>query len=466
MGLDNLVNLVKITTYDSGLYATVKLNSINVIEETLNFYELKTFIEQNNITYGLNENVLQDIAFQPETYRNKEIEIARGISPETGADGYIEWVVSGDKDKKPIELKDGSVDFYSVNTIANTKKGELICKKVPSTEGKNGISVFGKELPAKSGKDVQLKPGKNVVLNDEKDKLYAAIDGQVVLTEEKINVFPIYEVTGDLDLSIGNINFIGTVVIRGNVPDGFKVYADGDIKVYGNVEGSELVAGGNIHIQQGIIGHNKSLIRAGKNIQAAFILDGDVFAGENLIVSQSIMHSQVSAGKQLVCNGTKGLIVGGRAQAGEMIMASSIGNYMATPTVIEVGINPELRKEFGQLLKKKEELYDNLDKVVKGLALLDKLQKIDGNLAPEKKKLQLNLINQQLVIDKEIKSLKKKEGEIEDQLNNVQAANIKVLKIINPGVKLVIGKAVKFINIETQYVKFILEDGEIVSRQI
>ena len=71
--------------------------------------------------------------------------------------------------------------------------------------------------------------------------MYAAIDGLVTKTEkEKLNVFPVYEVNGDVDYNIGNIDFVGTVVIRGNILTGFRVKASGDIRVTGGIEGAEV----------------------------------------------------------------------------------------------------------------------------------------------------------------------------------------------------------------------------------
>ena len=50
--------------------------------------------------------------------------------------------------------------------------------------------------------------------------MYAAIDGLVTKTDkDKLNVFPVYEVNGDVDYNIGNIDFVGTVVIRGQYTD-------------------------------------------------------------------------------------------------------------------------------------------------------------------------------------------------------------------------------------------------------
>ena len=112
--------------------------------------------------------------------------------------------------------------------------------------------------------------------------LYSTIDGMVVRTDrDKINVFPVYEVNGNVDYNIGNIDFIGTVVIRGNVLPGFKIRAAGDIRVTGGVEAAELEAEGSIDIIAGIVGQNKAFIKAGKNVKSSFIQDATIeVAGE------------------------------------------------------------------------------------------------------------------------------------------------------------------------------------------
>src|SRR5690606_13235248 len=113
--------------------------------------------------------------------------------------------------------------------LANVKAGQMIAERVPPEPGVPGIDVTGEPIPPKEGKEVWIKPGKNVVLSPEKTALYAAIDGLVSQSEdERINVFPVYEVNGDVDYRVGNIDFVGTVVIRGNVLTGFRVRTAGD----------------------------------------------------------------------------------------------------------------------------------------------------------------------------------------------------------------------------------------------
>lgn len=458
---EQLTSILLISISETDMSALVKINSDTKID-SLPYEDVLSLLNQKGIIYGIDEELLKKICTNPNDYLDQEIEVAKGLFPTTGDDAYLKWEVSISKEKKLQELEDGSVDFYSIKEILNVRKGQIILSKIPSTEGEPGLSVTNKEVPGKKGKDITIKVGKNVLLNEEKDRLYSAIDGQLVITDnDRINVFPIYEVTGDVDLSIGNIEFVGSVIIRGNVPDGYKIHADGDIKVYGNVEGSELIAKGDIFIQQGILGHNKSLVKAGGNIQAAFILDGEVYADKDIVVTQSIMHSKLFAGKRIICKGLKGLIVGGNCQAGELIIATTIGNYMATATTLEVGMNPTAKRDWYELLKNKKELEKSLEKVNQGINILNLIQKAEGNLSPDKKRMQLDLINQQLAIEKQLKGLRIKEKEIEEELTNFEQASIHALKVVYPGVRITIGKLIKVINKETSYVKFIIEDGDI-----
>lgn len=149
------------------------------------------------------------------------------------------------------------------------------------------------------------------------------------------------------------------------------------------MEGAELISGGSIEITGGIIGYNKGLVNAGKNVKVSFIQDGNVVAGEDVIVSQSIMHSNIRAGRDVLCNGAKGLIVGGIVQAGDKVVARTIGNTMSTATAVEVGVVPELRNEINELRQELRQLLENEDKTNKALYLLNQLAN-NGQLSPDK----------------------------------------------------------------------------------
>lgn len=429
---------------------------------TLNAAELEQFAASNGIVFGLDKAKLQQIAADPKSHFLVNNVIASGTKPLDGENGYIRYLFDlEDTQKKPLMLDDGTVDYKELITLHNVKKGQLIGERVPSQPGKDGLSVTGETLVARTGKEAHFKVGKNVVLDQERTAMYAAIDGMITKTDrDKINVFPIYEVNGDVDFRVGNIDFVGSVVIRGNVQPGFRIKAAGDIRVTGGVEAAELEAGGSIEISAGIVGQNKAKVRAGKSIKSSFIQDALVEAGEDIFVTQSIMHSTTRAGRSVICNGPKGLIVGGVVQAGEKVTSRTVGNAMSTVTVIEVGVVPELRNELLTLRAQLKAHRENLDKSEKALALLDQLA-ASGQLNQEKLSLRVKLNHTKKQSIEEEAGMKERILEIEKSLEDTEKARVEVIATVYGGTKIVIGRYTKFVKDAISRVVFCLSDGDI-----
>jgi len=427
--------------------------------------EVRDALQQHGIICGVLDKAVQEVCARPLSFRNNPVVIARGTPAVPGTDGTIAYTfVEEEHDRRPKEFEDGRVDYYSVSDIANVSKGQLLARKIPPQPGLPGMTVTGETIAPKPGREAVIKPGKNVVLNQERTLLYAAIDGQVTFTEDnKVNVFPVYEVNGDVDFGVGNIDFVGTVVIRGNVPTGFRIKASGDIRVWGSVEGAELEADGSIEIKSGIVAQDKGHVIAGQQVRTSFIQNGNVTAGTDVLVSQSIMFSHVRAGKQIVCNGSKGIVIGGVLQAGDKIAARVIGNSSATPTVLEVGVKPELRAELAAIGKELQQVNENLRKTDQGLAVLDQLMQVSGELPAEKRVLQIKLTNTRLVLEKEAKKLEARKKEVEAELEGDSPAAVEVYHTMFPGSKLVFGKWVRFIKQEFARTRFLVVNGEITT---
>jgi hypothetical protein len=457
-------------------YTLEQLIAVNITENKLEAYirflkldgniqlkvsDLEEYLHQHGIKYGIRRDVLAQIAENPAKFKQASVLVAAGDPPQNGRDGEIRLLVDMDGKIKPMELEDGTVDFREIRTLNNVQKGQPLAERIPPTEGVPGRAVTGDVIAARNGKEAMFKVGKNVVVNLEKTMLYAAIDGLLTKTDiDKLNVFPVYEVNGDVDYSVGNIDFNGTVVIRGNVLPGFKVKAAGDIRVIGGVEAGELEAGGSIEITGGILGQNKAYVRAGKLVKSSFIQDARVEAMEDVIVSQSIMHSQIRAGFKVVCHGAKGLIVGGVIQAGEKVKARTIGNTTSTPTSIEVGMQPELRQELYALRARYLELKTNLDKTEKALALLDQMA-LTGQLSPDKMAMRSKLSATKRAAQNEMEQTKERMMEIEIALEDSFQATVEVTSTVYAGTKIVIGRYTRFIKDSVRAVRFCVREGEI-----
>lgn len=450
----------EITLSDDKLQAYLHFKHIEN-DLTFTLPQLEEVLSSYHIQHGIDRNMLNAIVREPQAYYLSKTLIATGTPPIHGQDGYIKLLHDlSDDSKKPAELESGKVDFREVTTIHNVTKGQMLAQRVFPTAGVAGRAVTGEELAAKNGKEARLKIGKNVVADPEQKALYAAIDGMMCKTDrDKINVFPIFEVNGDVDYNIGNIDFVGSIVIRGNVLSGFKVKASGDIRITGSVEGAELEAGGSIEISAGIIGHNKASVRAGSRVRSSFIQDASISADE-IHVTQSIMHSTVRAAKSVICRGTKGLIVGGAIQAGEHVVARTIGNSMSTATVIEVGVLPELRNELGQLRLQLRSVNENLDKTEKALSLLDQLAAA-GQLSTDKMAMRIKLNHTKKQVIEEQSAMKDRILEIEKSLEDSDKAKVEVISTVYSGTKIVLGRYTKFIKDPVTHVRFQLANGDI-----
>lgn len=436
--------------------------------DTLQKSDFLLFLNRHNVTYGIEEQLLDEVCQHPAKFTGKILSVARGTLPENGKDACITWnfeYVTSHENK--ADTDDQAIDFKELKNVINVKTGELLATKTPFTEGRPGTTVLGQKIEARNGRNIPIKIGKNVVLDETGLKAYAAIDGQVSFTEnEKINVFPVYEVKGDVDYSVGNIDFVGSVVIRGNVLAGFTVRAGGDIRILGEVEGADLEAQGNIEIRAGVFGQGKGSIKAGHNLVANYINQANVHAKNDIIVG-SIMHSSVKSDHKIICRRNKGLIVGGRIQAGELIDVNVIGNVGQTPTVLEVGISPDLINEYAAIKEKIVQLESDLDKANKALAVLNRqLVEQRGSLPPDKMALRNNLSAAVITIEKGLPELQHRKVEIEESLEMISQARINVQSIAFPGTKLVFGKYVRYLKNEYSRMTFYLQEGEITAQPL
>src|SRR5699024_1933422 len=214
--------------------------------------------------------------------------IDRGQKPVKGEDGKIDYIFNFN----PEISRDQNWHYREDMRIPTISKGQKLAKINFPGEGKEGVDVSGQGVKALSGKPAVARAGKNVVFKNDNNCFYAAEDGQFSLSGRRLNVYPEYEVNETLTLKKGNLDFVGTIIIRGDVPAGFQVKAEGDIKIYGMVEAAEVIAGGSIYIAEGISGQGKGYLKAEDNIRVGYINQAEVYAGNDLYVENSILHSK------------------------------------------------------------------------------------------------------------------------------------------------------------------------------
>ncbi len=398
--------------------------------------DIAKVLSEHGIVEGIRTDLFAKIVSEQGEF--KEWLIASGIECKNGENAKLIYHFNPKGlDIKPRELEDGSVDFYNLNLIQLVQAGTLLAEKIPATRGVDGKNIYGENVKATDGKDVRLPLGLNTQAINNNTALIAVVDGHVVMTNNKINVFPIYEVRGDVDFATGNIKFPGNVKVYGSVKHGFQIESGGDVEIAGNLEG-EVIADGHVQVKKGIV---KGKVTAKGCVYARSIEHGYINSGSDVIVTEAIMHSTVLASQKISVGGKKGLIVGGQCSAVKEIIAKNIGSNLATVTTLEVGVRPELRQEYKEISQKLALNAENYEKAQKALKMLQEVKHRIGELPPDKNSLLLKLIRLLYQITQENEELGNRKAKLEEVFQDMVNARVRVENTLYPGVVIFIGKA-------------------------
>lgn len=448
---------IEVTVSQDEMEAAIVFSEPDKGGKLLTELEIITKLKSAGIVFGLDKEAISACTAADKVY-GKRYKVAAARPAEHGEDGSLEFLFDiHEKSARPVEDEKGKVDYRNLDLFEPVKKGQLLVRRKLATPGVHGSSVRGKELKARPGREVNFPKSKNAYLNEEKTELYAEVNGKVDFVSKTILVSNVYRVGGDCDLSVGNIDFDGSVVIGGNVQTGIVIKASGSIIVGGVVEGAELYSGSNIELKRGIQGMDRGKIQASGSITAQFIERAVAVAGED-IVADVIIHSTVEVGRTLILNGKHGSIMGGNVRVASEIRAKALGSVSHTQTNIEVGILPYKRTRLEFLKKEAERLHNELEKLEKLELYLKKADAQDE----AKQKIKASAVASRLQNTQLLSECSEELSRLEYELEHAVDGKIHITDTAYPGVKIAIGNASYRVNEPVTYSTFKYSAGEVI----
>lgn len=401
------------------------------------------------VVYGINEDAIE-IGIRSLT----PFVAAEGLLPIPGENAYIDRKFDLGIQGKPVVDEYDKVDYKDLNLFVLAKENQTLAIRIPQTKGTPGKNILGEPVPAQNGRPCPMPEGKNTKVVGE-HRLIATVNGQIVDKGSRISVDPRLEIKGGVGVQTGDIEFDGTVQIKGDVEQGFKVKATGDIEIKGSVNGAE-VTGRNVYISGGITGADRAKVYAEHDVRTAFAENALIEAGNDIFIADIALHSQIRAGKRLIMEDKHGQITGGHAVAGEMVSVKVIGNSSFVVTKVSVGVAPNLQKEYQALRKTYKESKKRLTHIMQ---TLNTLSKIDINKLPPSRVESINaLTRSQFPLAGQIKRDEKRILEIEEQLVNMKNGKIRVSGTIYPGTRLSVNNILKSIQSEYKHCSIALND--------
>lgn len=317
-------------------------------------------LEKEHVSLGLNGGLISELPQHPARYF-RLWPIAQGIPPVHGVDGRVMDLFPRVEERKLDVDESNRVDYTNLNFIHNVEKDGVICRIIPPTKGTPGRSVQDKAVEAKDGKPAPVPKGRNTELSKDETALLASIAGHVEFSGRSFQVKPVLDIPGNVDFSVGNINFFGDVRIRGDVCAGFTVRATGSITVDGVVEACSIEAGKDLVVARGVQGDNQAVIRAQRNVFAKYLENSCIYAKMDL-ETECIVNCEVYCGGKVTVKAGHRSIIGGSVHAGTEIHAGIIGSRAENRTEIFLGGQPCEDFDFDMLTKEIKELTEKMER--------------------------------------------------------------------------------------------------------
>ncbi len=434
----------------------------------LQYSALLEILKENGIGYGYDEQFLKSFCDEP--VYNQSVLIAEGKLPVDGADLSIE-IFEAPRADMPKE-EGGKINLRSRSNLRVVTEGNLIGILHDPSLGEPGYNVFGETIEAKAGEEKPYTIGVGCRFDEQSREIFAATSGEVVFDEkiQLVKVLEIYVVEGDLQ---NNIDFPGSIVIKGDVDNGYEIKTEANITIIGHLGKTKVECGGRLVIKAGINAvdaFQEIMVHAKGDIYTRYINNAGVISDKNVIVEDGILGSTVCADEYVLCRGRRGIINASVINARLGIYAKNLGSVSGTTTELVVAMPWKLQDERSSLQEKYEEHRAKIKPLKQGINVQNRQKEIMSQSGSISQDLQKQINEKMSQLQDEILQVEGILHAINNRLRELGAetddlaekAFISNEKRLNPGVVLTIGSHSMDVQIiYTKGLTFRLENDEI-----
>lgn len=278
----------------------------------------------------------------------ERVPVARGKTPRPGADSHLDLCKepltrTQDEAGRDAEAPAEQADYRAVYRFDNIRAGDLVATYVPRTRGTAGLDVCGEPLPPEPGEEKSFPPGSNVTFDPGAGAYRATADGLLRVQEGSVSVEPVFSVPHAVDMTVGNIDFIGRIEVGGDVLDGFELHGETGIEVQGVVEACRLTSRRSIIIQGGVKGREKGHIQCDGHFTARFLDSVHVTCGGDVVIRKEIIDSIIHSHGRVIVE--RGAIVNSHIVALKGIIAHDVGSDLGVRTTLIAGLDYRVANE-------------------------------------------------------------------------------------------------------------------------
>ncbi len=429
-------------------------------KEPLQRDRLRRNLEQMGVSYGIDKEAIEKALKMSQSGTDviRDEVIARGDPCVPGSDGQIVFNFSTDDEKSFETDDDGRVDYRTSNTGKSVTVDQELAILKPHVLGKAGKDVCGDEIRPPEVIEASLKPGENVRISEDGTHFYSEIEGKPVFLNDTLSVSEVLPINGNVDMSVGNIDFHGCVQIKGDIEDDFTIKAKKSITVGGVIGASSIEAGADVVIEGGYNAKNKSTLYTKGNLTVKYINEADIKAEGNIYVQNEIINSKIrSLGRVFV---EKGTIVGGEIIALGGVETNTLGSPMGVKTHLLPGVDFKLDDKLRDIDTKLDEISSEVEKINSRVGPLLRNKARLKSLPPEKLEIVKKTVAHLSKMKKEKEMLVNEKDELRQKSSESAIPEVTVKQTLFPGIQIRIGDSQKEIKKEHKGPLSLTEDYE------
>lgn len=255
------------------------------------------------------------------------------------------------------EEEDESLNFRDLNLFQNVVADQLVAVLLPAEKGISGRDVFGQQISAgNAGARPPIKMGPGIRFEEADGYYFSEEAGMVRFEGNKIWIESNYQIRGDVDLEVGNINFVGQVSVKGDVLPDFSVNGERGIEVEGTVGGAILTAQESILLHGGILGQGKGQVKTQKDLQAKFINESTAEVEGDIVFSKEALNSRLGALGKI--RASEAVIIGGKLISLGSMRLGGLGSEMGVKTEVYLGEDYRTMNKTEQMIASMEQLKE------------------------------------------------------------------------------------------------------------
>ena len=223
--------------------------------------EVRQALEERGIKFGIIEAAINKASNAVDI---EDLLVAKGVEAVNDENDTLK--INFEKTNRNVQADSNEkVDYRNMYSLAHVNEGDILAEVVLGKEGIDGKNIFDVDIKRKLKKEIVLRASSGCKV--EGNKVIATAEGCPSVKGGVFYVNEILNISTDVDIKSGNVDFSGDVIISKSVKEGMEVKAGNSILIQKNVETATIKAQGEVTIQGSSINSNITVGADDLNLQ-------------------------------------------------------------------------------------------------------------------------------------------------------------------------------------------------------